>query len=190
MRIILILGIILMICGLAGLLLCMIRTDDKIVVRNYINKRIIEIFKSGRADEIYNFYNNFIGNKEATICIINTALIFDIPVNYFVGLAYQESKFNCLRKSKKNSDGSCDIGIFQLNTKIYKKYDINYLFIIQNNVRMAGAHLADNYQRVDNWYSALGIYNAGHEKKVNFSYVKNILLYADKLDNEFSQAFQ
>jgi soluble lytic murein transglycosylase-like protein len=147
------------------------------------------MFKAGRADDIYNFYDGFIKNKEATICIINTALIFDIPVHYFIALAYQESNFNWRRPAKRNRDGSHDIGMFQLNTKVYKKYDVSYLIEIKNNVRMAGAHLADNYLTAGNYYTALGIYNAGNEKNINFNHVKNILLYSDSLDEKFAEKF-
>ena len=189
MKIVLIIGIVVLICGLCGILLCLIRTDAKIEARNHINKRIIELFKAGRANEVYNFYDSFVSNKEASIYMVNTALIFDIPVHYFIGLAYQESGFDYRCKSGRNTDGSCDIGLFQLNMNVYKKYNIIYLLEIRNNTRLAGAHLTENYITAGNWYSALGLYNAGHEKHINFNHVKNILLYADMLDSKFSNRF-
>jgi hypothetical protein len=170
-------------------LVCAINAGYETTGRNYINKKIIEMFKAGRSDDVYNFYNEFIKNKEAAICVVNTALIFDIPIHYFTGLACQESSFRVKVKSKIKPDGSFDIGLFQLNTKVYNKYSTDYLLEIKNNVRLAGAHLTDNYLQVKNWYSALGVYNSGNENNINFNHVRNILLYADKLDEEFSKIF-
>jgi len=190
MRIVIIISCgVILISGCLILLMCVLNTGHEVGSRNHINKRIIEMFKAGRVDEIYNFYDNFIGNKEATICIINTALMFDIPIHYFIGLAYQESRFQWRKKSKRNTDGSHDIGLFQLNTKTYKDYDVVYLLEIRNNVRMAGSHLADNYIQAGDYYTALGIYNSGSEKNINFKHVRNILLYADKLDESFAEKF-
>ena len=190
MRIIIIISCAaILISGCVILLTCYLNTGHNIDNKHYINKRIIEMFKAGCADEVYNFYNGFIKNKEASIWIVNTALNYDIPIHYFIGLAYQESSFRVKVKSKIKPDGSFDIGLFQLNTKVYKDYDVVYLLEIRNNVRMAGSHLADNYIQAGDYYTALGIYNSGNENNINFRHVRNILLYADKLDESFAEKF-
>lgn len=190
MRVVIIISCaVILISGCLILLMCVLNHSHDITTRHHVNKRIIEMFKAGNSGDIYNFYDGFIKNMEATVCMVNTALMFDIPVHSFIGLAYQESKFDFNKISKKNSDGSYDIGGYQLNSKQYKKYKPGYLVEINNNVRMAGAHLADNYLQTGNYYSALGIYNSGNEKNIIFNHVKNILLYADQLDEKFATVF-
>ena len=190
MRIVIIISCgVILISGCLILLMCVLNTGHEVGSRNHINKRIIEMFKAGNADDIYSFYDGFIKNKEATIWIVNTALNYDIPIHYFIGLAWQESNFDWREKSKRNKDGSHDIGMFQLNTKVYKDYDVVYLLEIRNNVRMAGSHLADNYIQAGDYYTALGIYNSGNEKNINFKHVRNVLLYADMLDEKFADKF-
>ena len=190
MRIIIIISCAaILISGCVILLTCYLNTGHEIGNRNHINKRIIEMFNAGRADDVYNFYNGFIKNRIATIYIISTALIFKIPVHYFIGLAYQESRFDFDEISKRNTDGSIDIGGYQLNSNQYKKYKIDYLLELENNIRLAGAHLTANYLNAGDWYTAVGIYNAGNENNVNFRHVRNILLYADMLDEKFADKF-
>ena len=160
-------------------------SENKYQNKNHINKRIKELFKDGKADLIYSFYDKFIHNKELTINIINNALCTDVPLHYFIAIAYQESRFNLKARHKKNSDGSIDYGIFGLNSKTYRQHSKEYLEKIENNCRLASLHFLGVYSRFENWYSAIGAYNAGNENNINFKYVRNVLLYSDMLDNEF-----
>ena len=160
-------------------------SENKIQNKNHINKKVKDLFKSGKADLVYSFYDSFIKNKELTINIVNNALCVDVPIHYFIAITWQESKFKPKARHTRNSDGSIDYGVFGLNSKTYKNYSKEYLEKIENNCRFAANHLLEAYNKSNNWYSAIGIYNAGNENNINFKYVRNVLLYSDDLDNEF-----
>ena len=164
------------------------RTDVNDFIRYRYNDAI-------EIEKIYEFYNQYTKNQNATFWIISKALKYKVPVNLFFALAYTESRFKPHAKNK-NRDGSWDYGLFQLNSSTFrhyiKKYDVDSIMKIENNTERAGKFLNDQYKRYGNWIEATLAYNAGNTKTIKNGTVKHQVIldrFERMIDKEFNETF-
>ncbi len=150
----------------------------------------------GDESKIYDFYDKIIGDRKLTYLIVSTAILNDIPINYFVALCYTESRFNVNAVGKNiNKEGvitSYDYGLFQLNSITFADYTKAYLMMPENNIRLAAQHLRMKYEKYKNWYEAIICYNAGNTEVVYNTSVKHfisVLTKNDELTAKFESEF-
>ncbi len=130
-------------------------------IKNYHTRTDVNlaILKLDRAKAI-NFYNQFVNDIEITTVILDKALIKGVPVNTVFAVAWKESKFNPKSVSKKNTNGSRDWGLFQLNDNIYK-WTREDFFNVEKNTQAAMKHLLYCLKETSDMGAALAAYNAG-----------------------------
>lgn len=110
--------------------------------------------------------------------------VYGIPVSILYPLIYTESTFNP-DAVNKNSDGSIDYGLMQLNSKylkyFYWKFNNNVAIDPMNareNLRIGCAYLLHLYNYTGSWRDAIWAYNAGPgnwEKRILPEKTKNKL---------------
>jgi hypothetical protein len=172
------------------------KVTNRAIPTKTTNQVISEFIKAGNEKKVFEFYDKLIGNRSITYMIVSTAILNDIPVNYFVALAFTESGFN-LNAVGKNIDAfgnvwSYDYGLYQLNSDTFKEYDKSYLMIPENNIRFAADYLKDKYKKYRNWYETIISYNAGGTELVKNRTIKHlvsVLSMTDDLQGKFEMEF-
>ena len=169
--------------------------DQKPVVRD-VNTAIIEMIQDGKESEVYDFYDSTVGNRRLTVLLVSTALLYKIPVNYFVALAYTESRFDPDAVNvNRDADGnilSYDYGLFQLNSLTFPQYIKEYLYIPENNARLAAQYLTERFAKYGNWYETIISFNAGgtlYVKNKSIKHLVSVLSMNETLDNKFVEEF-
>jgi len=152
----------------------------------------LAILKLDRA-KVINFYNQFVNDIEITTVILDKALTKGVPVNTIFAVAWKESKFNPKSVSKKNTNGSRDWGLFQLNDGVYKWTREDFLNV-SKNTDTAMDHLLYCLKETSDMGSALAAYNAGVHRILTRGapsstelHVVDILEYEDFLNREFNE---
>jgi soluble lytic murein transglycosylase-like protein len=161
-----------------------------------VNTVIFELIRAGQENKVYEFYDRIVGDRKLTYMIVSTALLYDIPVNYFMSLCYTESRFTVTAVGRNlTADGvvwSYDYGLFQLNSETFKSYDRDYLMVPENNIRMAAEYLKDKYKKYRNWYETIISYNAGGTELIKNRTIKHlvsVLSMHEDLDGKFVLEF-
>lgn len=160
------------------------------------NDLIAKMIYEGNESTVYDFYDKITGNRKITYLIISHALSYNIPVHYFMALAYTESRFTpSAIGTNANSEGvavSYDYGLFQLNSRTYNKFTREHLMTLENNVRMAAEHLNNDYMRYGSWYEALLSYNAGNVTNVKNTTIRHfvsIMTWRNEISAKFMTEF-
>lgn len=123
-------------------------------------------------------------------CGFEYAQIYNIPPALVQAVRIKESSANPkVGKVCKNRDGSCDLGVMQINEwwlPKLQKQNITSEVLLENecvNIAVGSWILASNYYAHKDWAKALSVYNTG---KVNSStgrsYAKEVLSIFFKLD--------
>jgi hypothetical protein len=160
--------------------------------RENINQFVLDNMSNSKQEKIFNIYDGYTKNRQITNLIVMNALSKKIPINLFFALAYAESNFKSVR-SRTNSDGSYDIGLFQLNSYVYKKYDDSELIDPVFNTHMASLHLLNNYERFKSWEEAIMAYNCGNIKSIperTAKYLSKILKFEQELNEVMFENFK
>src|ERR1700676_3223945 len=80
-----------------------------------------------------------------------------VPPAIALAVAQQESQCNQAAKNN-NSNGTVDIGMFQLNSATFPGASS---LTVDQNIQQGVGYLAQMYQRFGDWYTALAAYNGG-----------------------------
>ena len=175
-----------------------LQTMEKSFIVDYeINATITAYIQQGKAQVIYDFYNQFINNYDIVYYIINAVLEKEIPIHKFIALMQYESGFNPNAINTKNNNGSTDIGLMQLNSVTYsaiiKEKGINYLKQINNNINYSAQHLANDYKKYKDWYLTIMAYNCGNPlngiNAITIQHQISILKNERELDILFNNTF-
>jgi len=140
------------------------------------------------SQSLLKFFSKYTEDESVSFHILNNALSKNIPIYLFFSLAYNESRYKVNAISKRNIGGSRDYGLFQLNSRTYRRYPKRRLLDLSTNCILAGDHLRRNYITHKNWYLALIAYNNGNVKRIpkrTYRHVVNILIYADMIKEDF-----
>lgn len=167
--------------------------QKELLIDEGVNSRVKELIREGNVESVYEFYDRFTENRDITYLLVSNGITYEIPIHFLFGLAWTESEFypNAVN-GDRNSDGTADYGLMQLNSHTYKDYDRAYLMTPENNVRLSCEHLRRGYDLYGNWYEALLAYNAGNTELIRNSTIKHfigVLEFSKMLNIRFSEAF-
>lgn len=169
------------------------------MIRYDINKYISKANKKD-IDKIIQFYDQFTNNTVVSQTIVKYSLEYNMPVNLAFALAYVESSGFDVRAINKNSDGSVDRGLFQLNNKSRPRWKVADFYNIDKNCKEGISFWA---QKCSDKSSDMALtfvaYNMGpnsHFVKKSVipehrqDYIDEIFKYEDMLNLEFNKAFK
>ena len=132
-----------------------------------------------------------IGTKQSTAyikkMIVEEAQRQGVPVELALAVAQHESGFNNIAVSKKNTDGSRDHGVFQLNDKYHK---LNNVYDPAENIRYGIGMLKNGLERNNgNVAKTLSDYNAGpnakgKNRRAGDSYAKKVMALMPKFNQK------
>jgi hypothetical protein len=178
--------IILLLCGLYYLILAkpaestvINKTENYAVqkiyyTRDMVNDSISRKIKTGQFNDVIEIYSTVCKDPEIISLIVFKCLEKDIPVNLGMALVEQESGFNpkALNVQKTfDNEGrekivSKDIGLWQTNTRTFKKYKEADLWNIRINNELGAQHFIDKYREHGSWEEAAMRYNGWGDKSV------------------------
>ena len=58
-----------------------------------VNAELKRMMEEGKTELIYEFYDSYTKDREVTVNAISAALLYDIPLHFFMGLIHTESRF-------------------------------------------------------------------------------------------------
>ena len=138
-----------------------------------------------------NFYDIYTENTNVSKTIIDYAIDHDIPIHIAFSLAWNESRYKITAIGPKNSNGTRDWGLFQLNDGYRESWTEEDFFNIDKNVSTGIEYLAYCIKETGNIEEGIGAYNKGVTgiKKYGLpeEYISNILVYEKKLDEELNE---
>ena len=107
--------------------------------------------------------------KPAAACWDNASQRYGVNMHLLYAIAKTESGLNP-RAINRNTDGSYDIGLMQINSRwlpVLRKYDISeeQLFDACTSINVGAWILAQNMRRLGNTWNAVGAYNAQSSDK-------------------------
>ena len=157
-----------------------------------VNAVVADLLNTRRED-VLRFYDSYTQDREISHLLTAFALAYDIPVHYFVALAWAESRFRPgAINGHKNQNGTTDYGLLQLNSAEFPDDTPEFLMDLGHNIRIGADHLDAFYRRYGDWTEALISYNAGTGTSVARSsvrHVADILEYSYGLDEAFVERF-
>lgn len=173
--------------------------NKKNIVRYDITQKNITIVKSpivyGRTNInrlIYDnphyekFYDKYTKNHEITTKIINYAIDNNIPINIAFSIVWNESRYKINAVGPKNSNGTRDWGLLQLNDGFRHRWTRKDFFDIDKNIKTGMEYLAYCISRTGSLEKGIGAYNKGirgiHKYGLPKKYISDILTYEKKLD--------
>jgi len=166
-----------------------------------VNKEIYWHFQNGYADIVYDWYNDYIGDMDNTIALINSALLHGIPINKSIGQSWAESNhkadaigYNYDRSGKLRS---VDRGIKQGNQYTFPKASPIKMLDPYYNLSLCDAYYRADYeyfQKIDKrlgWNRATISYNRGRSRldENGFIYLQSVLNYEQYMDEQFNLYF-
>lgn len=170
--------------------------NEQKIIRFYkryeINKFIELSYDTEMINYIYDIYNNNIKNYNITKKIIDECIKENIPINVIIAIVWVESNFKPYAINYNKN--SYDIGLFQLNTNVYKKYNYYDLYDINLNIKLGIKHFKEELEFFNkNIELAILSYNCGRNRilndklgKKNIEYLRKVLEMENYLDFLFN----
>ena len=103
---------------------------------------------------------DYLSKSQYSPMIIEKSKKYGIPVHLALALINAESQFNPNAKNR-NTDGSIDSGLMQLNSNTFDEYSQKQLMNPDTNTTLGLIYLRDMYDRLGTWEKAVMAYNAG-----------------------------
>jgi hypothetical protein len=166
-----------------------------------INKELQWHFENGYADVVYDFYEDYIGNRNNTIALVNSALLHGIPLHKSIGQSWTESthKANAIGYNyyKSGKLRSVDRGIKQGNEYTFPKASPIKMLDPYYNLAWCDAYYRSDYeyfQKINtklSWNRATISYNRGRSRldERGLIYLQSVLDYEQYLDEQFNLYF-
>jgi soluble lytic murein transglycosylase-like protein len=121
----------------------------------------MKILLSSNPLSVYEFYDSYTKRREISEAILQIAIEKNVPVNLAFAVAYTESEFNPNAvNSRRNSDGTKDWGLFQLNDGYRESWSRADFFNIRANAREGITFLKTCLETYDG-IVAIAAYNRG-----------------------------
>ena len=154
---------------------------------------ILELYRDPEYSEwVIDFFTGICLNGEIAQAIMKNADEFEVPPALAFALSWEESNFNPRAVGPRNSDGSIDRGLFQLNNRSFPGLELAAFFDIRINAYYGISHLRHCLDLGGSEVSALAMYNAGAGRvkgagtpKVTLDYISRILENQRKIENRF-----
>lgn len=128
------------------------------------------------------FYSRVVNSTEIAKAILTEADSNDIPLSLAFALAHTESSYN-VKAFNKNSNGSIDRGLFQLNNRSFPKLTETDFYDPYISAHYGLSHLKFCIKTAGNEIAGLAMYNAGTVKVKKDSTPQITLNYINKIQN-------
>lgn len=136
--------------------------------RDLVNDSISRKIKTGRFNDVIEVYSTICKDPEIISMIVFKCLEKDIPVNLGMALVEQESGFNPkalnIQKDPNDKVISKDIGLWQNNTRTFRRFKEADLWNVKINNENGAQHLLEKYKEFGTWEEAVMRYNGFGEK--------------------------
>lgn len=156
--------------------------------RDMINDSISRKIKTGQFDSVIEVYSTICKDPEIISLIVFKCLEKNIPVNLGMALVEQESGFNPkalnIQKSPEDKVISKDIGLWQNNTRTFKKFKEADLWNIRINNENGAQHLLEKYNEYGSWEEAVMRYNGWGDRAV--THLVNVLKRERDIDRLYN----
>ncbi|MGN0729759.1 transglycosylase SLT domain-containing protein [Treponema sp.] len=138
------------------------------------------------------YYSRVANSREVAQAVLQSAEEFDIPLSLAFALAHTESNFK-VTAMHKNTNGSIDRGLFQLNSTSFPKLEESDFYDPKISAHYGLAHLRFCLNTAGNEIAALAMYNAGANKvrknntpQITLDYISKIQNYKHDLEDNFA----
>ena len=141
---------------------------------------------------VIEFFEEICPSTEIAGVILANADLHSIPPALALALAWEESRLNHLAVNTKNSNGSIDRGLFQLNNQSFPYMELQDYFDPELNAQYGMGHLRFCLDTGGTEIAALAMYNAGTGRvrdtgapKTTLDYVSRILENRQEIERSF-----
>lgn len=138
------------------------------------------------------YYSRITNSRETAQAILKSADENDIPLSLAFALAHTESRYKT-NAVHKNTNGSVDRGLFQLNNNSFPKLNEGDFYDARTSAHYGLAHLRFCLNNAGNEIAALAMYNAGTNKvrrnstpQITLNYISQIENYRSVLEENFA----
>lgn len=161
--------------------------------RDAINNAAARLIQAGRAQELYSFYAQDVGDPIRAMLYTSAAITNHAPINFVIAVGWYEGGHIVGRVDGPNENGSYDVRPMALNTMTYKNYSLSELQAIEFNIPRGVVHLVGERIRWNvSWEAAMASYNRGRPTDLDYrqiDYVTAILRHEWELDRRFAARF-
>jgi hypothetical protein len=145
-------------------------------------------------DQVIAFFSGIIHSSELAQAILANADIYDIPPAVAFALCWEESRFSVRAVNQKNSNGSIDRGLFQLNNRSFPHLGDKDFFDPRTNSYYGLSHLRWCLDFGGSLVAGLAMYNAGTNRvsagstpKRTLDYVSSIFTSKQRIEALFNE---
>ena len=138
------------------------------------------------------YYSRVVNSREVAQAVLQSAEEFNIPLSLAFALAQTESNFK-VTAMHKNTNGSIDRGLFQLNSTSFPKLEESDFYDPKTSAHYGLSHLRFCLNTAGNEIAALAMYNAGANKvrknsthQITLDYISKIQNYKRDLEDNFA----
>ena len=161
--------------------------------RDAINNAVARLIQAGRAQEVYSFYAQDVGDPIRAMLYVSAAITNHAPVDLVVSVGWFEGGHIVGRVDGPNVDGSYDVRPMGLNSITYRNYTMAELQKIEFNIPQGVKHLVGERIKWEvSWESAMTAYNHGRPDGLDsrqIDYVTLVLRHEWELDRRFAARF-
>ena len=156
-----------------------------------VNGIVQKLINTGRAEEVYEFYDEYTDSREITHLLISAALLYELPVNLVFGLVEWESGFDP-EAVHTNGNGTNDIGLWMLHERTFPELTREQMMDPTTSTRNGAPYLRSEFDRYGWWEAAVIAYNGGDIVDVKESTIIHqgkVLTNERELDRAFVERF-
>jgi hypothetical protein len=159
--------------------------------RMEVNDMIHHEIDAGRMEWIYLFYDAITGDRRWTHILLQTSLLYKVPVNLVFALAKRESNFDPWAENHSNTNGTSDYGLLQLNSGTFSDLSTKTLLDPSENALIGVQYLLTRHNDLDSWEKAVIAYNGGNGERIAQSAISHldwVLAYEREFDRDITTA--
>jgi hypothetical protein len=160
-----------------------IDTDDDPISKFYINAKT--------KNQVIKFFSAITNSERVAKAILDNSVEHNVRPSLAFAVAYVESRYNPRARSK-NSSGSLNSGLFQLNSSVFGMTSEKLIYDPYHNAKLGLSHLEEYLNLSDDEFSALAAYNAGITRiseqgipGMTFKYISEVSIMERKIMNLF-----
>ncbi len=131
---------------------------------------------------VITFYSQMTGSRDIALAILEYSDFYNIPATLAFSLAYNESHYN-VKAINKNTNGSVDRGLFQLNNTTFTKLTEKDFFDPYVSAKQGLSFLRFCLDTAGNEITALAMYNAGANRVRNNNTPQQTLNHISRIVN-------
>jgi soluble lytic murein transglycosylase-like protein len=153
---------------------------------------ILAAYRNGEKEQVLAFFAALCGSPELAALILSYASEYDIGPALAFALCWEESRYRKYAVNR-NTNGSVDRGLFQLNNQSFPELSIEDFFNPKVNVQYAMSHLRWCLDKGGSELSGLAMYNVGRGRvngggapKVTLDYISRIIGYRKGIEALFN----